>query len=154
MIFTSICFGLFVIEYICTIKKYQYKPSYYMSIVSTFAQKCFSYIGRQFAWLSSFYTLIQFGTFVEVLHNMVKPIYELAISPCYMVYEYVKQMDLYKHKYLIPCGSATIIVITFYIMYNYFELSPYRLYSLFVYHCMMLFDFLIRIKFYLLILFY
>lgn len=123
----SLFVAVFVWEYIAKIKELKYKPSLYLSMIAALFMKFFELIGRLIAKISSFYTLFDFKQLIETLHDLIKPLIQLMISPYYTIKGYVVTMKIYNHSYLVPIGSLTLVVGMLYLVYVYFSLTPFDL---------------------------
>ena len=108
--------GLLLWEYIAKKQISPYKPSALFDQLALYSVNCWYKIGGFAAYMSSFYTCINFKEVVEAAHDLVKPIFDIATSPYYFVKGYVNVSTLYEHPYLVVLGSVTILAVMMMLM--------------------------------------
>lgn len=110
--------GIFLWEHVGRQKDYTQRPSIYLTWIAEKAQNLFEHIGRYFAWISSFLTKIDLGDILKTIHDLLKPIFDLIVSPFYFMIGYLDMASEYLSKsWLIYIGSAILFVLVWYGLY-------------------------------------
>lgn len=108
---------LLVVEHVGRINDIEKRPSYFLEIFSKYAKDTFEFIGAQFARLSSFVLYLQMDKIMITLRDVLKPTFNIIISPFYTLNGYVRHALTYEYKsWQIYLGSAVIMAIFSYII--------------------------------------
>lgn len=108
------------------------KPSQGFGYVAQKGQDFFSWTGKGFAKLSSFYTYIELDEFYKTGHDLVKPAAKIVVSPAYTIKGYFDEMKTYqRRRWLIVLGTATIGG-TAYVVCKYFDIPIGQTFKTFV----------------------
>lgn len=103
-----------LVEHVGRICDIQLRPSYFLEIVATYAIDMFSFIGTQFARLSSFILHIQIEGLMITIRDFLIPLIDIITSPIWMVDGYIRQVWTYSYNsWQIYFGSMIIIIIIF-----------------------------------------
>lgn len=113
---------IFLWEHTARTNKSNYKPSVAINFCSEKAKLLFKIIGTNIAKLSSFLVYIKFEELYATLYDIVKPTYELCMSPIEIIKGYADKASTYKTPGMIAIGSITLICG---IMYGWYRLGHY-----------------------------
>lgn len=100
--------GVFAWEHIARKKKSDKKPSVMIAWSADNAKKLFTWIGGKFAWLSSFYNLIDMKDLKETANALIVPTWNLVTSPFWSLHAYYKTTRANQHPWVVVFGSMTL----------------------------------------------
>lgn len=119
MLYSLIPITVFLWEYAAKKALITFKPSSITQFVADQVVSGFYTLGRGVAYLSSFYTYLNFNEFIETAHDIVKPCFDLVTSPYHFLRGYLDTSLLYQHPYLVFMGTITILIVVSYLIYRY-----------------------------------
>ena len=128
-ILLSFTLVVFITEHCGRINNINYKPSDMLQFIADKSVDLFWNIGKFFAWISSFLTIIDMNELIKTFWDIGSPICQFITSPLYMINGYLEQaMTYYVNKTsLIFMGSIMLIASIAYLCYRYSLISKLRL---------------------------
>lgn len=109
--------SVFVWEFATLHKPDALKPSDVLEHVYTFSEKMFTKVGKAFAWISSFYTLLDLQDLGTAFCNLILPTIRIILSPLATVHGYLTYAKVYDNPWLVCAGSFTLAGIFLYFVH-------------------------------------
>jgi hypothetical protein len=107
----TICFTIFMWEYIQLDVNTRVKPSYVLNLMARNAYQGFEFCGRMMARISSFLTWIELRKIRKTIENIIMPIWKLLTSFTGFLQGYLYQaINYYGEPSAIIVGSALLII--------------------------------------------
>lgn len=101
----------FFIEHIMRVNNCspKYRPSYYIQYLAYKGRTIAYNIGKQIAYLSSFYKYLHLEEMVETAMILGKSGFNLVYVPVYTVIGYFDTIQTYRNPLIIACGTFTLV---------------------------------------------
>lgn len=97
-------------------------PSVFLTSLSTRLQNVWSWVGKAFAYVSSYLTYINLTELWQAVHEVFNPLFGIFSSPAQFVIGYCKYINEHVAKnmtYLIPIGSVMLVLLVLYFSNKY-----------------------------------
>jgi len=108
----GVLFTTFIWEYLLIEVNTIWRPSVPLSSISNLLIDMFTVIGKVLAWISSFYTYIEWSRLYRTLHVLCTPIFNIVFSWLYILsgyYDYVYSLSL--NILSVEFGSLTLLTL-------------------------------------------
>ena len=115
---------IIVLEHLARINNSNKKPSVLIRWIADKSISFWKWLGRKFAWVSSFLEYLKLSELGLTILDILKPTYEFLISPFYSIKEYYNNVMSYKHPWIIICGSIVLVISTIQLT-RYVDLTKY-----------------------------
>lgn len=102
---------MFMWEHVARQNNIETKPSIFLERLAEVAKDTFTFVGKLWAMISSFYTWIDLTEVYQTLDDLTKPLLKLGVSPFFMIRGYFDVMYKYKNPIMIGCGSLTLFLV-------------------------------------------
>lgn len=109
----------FVWEHIARKQNLNVKPSVGLNLIYKKSKSMFTNLGKLFAKISSFYTIIDLKDLGKTLEDVGKPILKTIVSPYHFVRGYVDQANEYSYPFLVTVGTLTLLPLSYYLLGKY-----------------------------------
>jgi hypothetical protein len=115
---SSIIFATSVIvlfEFVMRRRSNTYKPSKFIFFMSRVAEYMYKSMGRNFAYVSSFYHLVvdifSLEEFIQAGYDLLKASGRFLVTPLFVVNEYMKTIESYRYPGLVAIGTLTLLLV-------------------------------------------
>lgn len=92
------------------------KPSVGVTMVANQAHRVFSHLGRGFAWMSSYLTIVDLQDLYRAVDDLTRPTLNLLTSPLAFVEGYWEIAKQYKYPLVIALGSSILLIVGVYVV--------------------------------------
>ena len=111
---------IFIYEHLARKQNIRYRPSTFFNFIAVYSIKFWNKLGKLFAIMSSFLTAIDIDELYKTYNDIVVPIVYTISSPMYFIYGYIEKCNSYvRREWLVPLGSAFILLCAIYVCYRY-----------------------------------
>jgi hypothetical protein len=114
VIITVSCLTIFTWELVALKHPSQFKPSVGITFLANQSYRAFSWLGRSFAWLSSYLTIVELQDLYRAAEDLLRPICNLFASPLAFVKGYLEFATTYKYPIIIGLGSSILLAVSVY----------------------------------------
>jgi hypothetical protein len=114
LILITSCVAIFTWELVALKQLSQFKPSVGITFLANQSYRTFSQLGRGFAWLSSYLTIVELHDLYRAAEDLLRPIGDLLASPLAFINGYLEIAMGYKYPIIIGLGSSILLAVGVY----------------------------------------